>query len=355
MTDIKRSDFLDGAGNKIADCFTLSNGVSSVKITNYGGIIMDIIVPDRNGILADVNLGFDTLDGYKGCDGYLGAIIGRYANRIKGGAFCINDSGYTLYKNNGNNHLHGGKVGFDQKVWGYDIIEGDTGSELKLTLFSPDGQEGYPGNLVVTVIYSLSAQNGLGIEYKAVTDKDTIINLTNHAYFNLKGHDSGSIVDHEIMINSKLYTKPDSESIPTGEIVAVAGTPMDFTTYKPIGNCIDDFGYEDIKLAGGYDHNYIIDKKRYDKQLELAAVVKEASSGRVMKVLTNKPAVQLYTANMLANGVKGKGGCTYNRRGGLCLETQFYPDSPNKSHFTNCVLTAGEVYSYKTVYAFSAE
>lgn len=352
MTKILVSDFLSRDGKKVADSFLLDNGTCQVKITNYGGTILEIIVPDKDGKCADVNLGFGDLEGYQNCSGYLGALIGRFANRIKDAKFSLNGKEYTLYKNNNGNHLHGGKVGFDQKVWDSKIVDTDDGQALKLTIVSPDMEEGYPGNLVVNVLYTLSEDNGLGIEYTAITDEDTIINLTNHAYFNLKGHDSGSIVDHMIELNSKCYTKGDAESIPTGEITLLEGTPMDLSRMSRIGDGIDEFNYDDLKFAGGYDHNYIIDKKYYDKTLELAAKVYEPTSGRVMTVYTNKPAVQLYCGNSLDDNTKGKNGAVYNRRGGLCLETQFFPDSPNQSHFSDCVLKAGDVYNYKTVYYF---
>lgn len=353
MTTILMSDFLTKSGEKVAECFTLNNGTTSVKITNYGGTIVDIITPDRDGKLDDVNLGFDNLEGYQNCSGFLGATVGRYANRIRGARFNLNGKEYPLYSNDGNNHLHGGKIGFNQKIWDYAVVDTNDGQALKLTTTSFDGEEGYPGNLIVTVLFTLSSGNGLGIEYTAVTDKDTVINLTNHSYFNLKGHNSGPICDHKIELNSRFYTKADEQCIPVGEIVSVEGTPMDLRKMSRIGDRIDETTYDDIRFAGGYDHNFIIDKKCTDKTLELAATVLEESSGRIMTVHTNKPAVQFYCANMLDNGTAGKKGAVYNRRGGLCLETQFFPDSPNILHFSNCILKAGEVYNYKTVYTFS--
>lgn len=328
--------------------FTFTNGSGmSVDITNVGGAIMAIRTPDRSGAMADVTLGYDDPNAYLRKGPYFGALIGRHANRIGQAAFELNGVAYQLAKNDGNNHLHGGLLGFDKRVW--DVT--GFGEALQLTYRSPDGEEGYPGALDVKVAYSLKADGSLVIDYEAVADKDTIVNLTNHAYFNLAGHDAGDVSGHEMMINALAFTPIDAESIPTGEVRPVAGTPMDFATLRPIGPGLARTDDEQIANGGGYDHNWVLSVG--GKTPEKAAEVYEPSSGRVMEVFTTKPGVQFYSGNFL-DGVPGKGGAVYGKRGGLCLETQYYPDGIHHSNFPSPILRAGETYRHTTIYKFSA-
>ena len=310
------------------------NGVE-VSITNFGGAITSIKAPDRNGVFADVALGYDTLDEYVRNPRYLGALIGRYANRIARGKFSLNGVEYQLAQNNGANHLHGGNKGFDKRVWN----AAETESGLRLEYFSKDGEENYPGNLNVTVTYSLNDQNELRIEYHATTDKDTIVNLTNHAYFNLAG--SGGILDHELTLNADSFVPVSEDLIPTGEIKAVEGTPMDFRKGRAIA-------------PGGYDHNFVLNSWK-PGSIRSVGRLKEPVSGRVMEVLTTQPGMQFYSGNFLDGSLIGKGGVAYQKYAGLCLETQHYPDSPNHPHFPTTVLRPGETYHEITVYKFTTE
>ncbi len=331
------------------DRYALTNaaGMSTCIIT-FGGIVVRLDVPDRDGNMADVTLGYDSLETYEENPPYMGAIIGRCANRIGGSRFSLGGKEYALAPNaDGTNHLHGGNKGFDKAVWSARVLEGD-GLELRHT--SPDGDEGYPGTLDVTVIYRLTDDNALRIEYEAVTDKPTILNLTNHAYFNLAGEGSGDILGHEMMINAEHFTVVDAASIPTGEVRAVAGTPLDFTRPTVIGARIDS-DYEQIEFGSGYDHNYVLDHGQGEEAL--AARVAEPVSGRVMEVLTTEPGVQFYTGNYLDLSPPGKGGKRYHRRQGFCLETQHYPDSANKPNFPSVVLNPGETFRSTTVFRFS--
>lgn len=332
-----------------ADLYTLSNdhGVT-VKITTYGGIITHLITPDKKGKPGDITLGYDTLDGYLDFTPYFGAITGRFANRIGKARFRLNGKEYTLAQNNGRNHLHGGLVGFDKVVWDAASFRTPSAVGVKLSYVSKDGEEGYPGNLAVTVTYSLSNQNALKIDYQAETDAATVLNLTNHAYFNLAG--KGDVLDHVMMINADAYTPTDAEQIPTGAVASVAGTPLDFRTPTAIGARIDA-DFEALAFGKGYDHNWVVKGKA--GQLRLAAAVSEPSSGRKMEVLTTQPAIQLYTGNVLDGRAKGKGH-SYGKRSGFCLETQHYPDGPNQPNFPSTVLNAGEVYHEVTVFKFSA-
>lgn len=325
-----------GRGGEEVYLYTLANknGVE-VSITNFGGAITSIKTPDRNGVFADVALGYDTLDEYVRNPRYLGALIGRYANRIARGKFSLNGVEYQLAQNNGANHLHGGNKGFDKRVWSAT----ETESGLRLEYFSKDGEENYPGNLNVTVTYSLNDQNELRIEYHAATDKDTIVNLTNHAYFNLAG--SGSILDHELTLNAESFVPVSEDLIPTGEIKAVEGTQMDFRNGRAI-------------TPGGYDHNFVVNAWK-EGSTRSAARLREPVSGRVMEVLTTQPGIQFYSGNFLDGSLIGKGGVAYLRYAGLCLETQHYPDSPNHPHFPTTVLRAGETYREITVYKFTTE
>jgi len=332
------------------DLYTLTNdkGVEA-KITNYGGVLVSMKVPDRRGKLADVVLGYDTFEEYLQDRAHFGSIVGRFANRIAGGKLSIAGVQYDLVKNNGENHLHGGTKGFDRVVWQAKEIGGKDSPALQLTYMSKDGEENYPGNMSVTVIYTLTNNNELKIDYAATTDKETVVNLTNHTYFNLAG--AGGILNHEMMINADYFTPADKTQIPTGEIRSVKGTPFDFTQPMRIGARIDD-GYEQIVLGKGYDHNFVINRK--DNALTLAARVYEPTSGRVLEVSTTEPGVQFYTGNFLA-GAKGKGGRAYERRHGFCLETQHFPDSPNKPNFPTTTLKPGGRYTQTTVFKFSAK
>ena len=323
---------------------TNANGVEAA-ITNYGGRIVSLKVPDRKGAMGDVVAGFTTLDGYLATNPYFGAIVGRYANRIGHAEFKLNGVVYKLPKNNGDNALHGGLRGFDKVVWtAREMPDGG----LELTYLSKDGEEGYPGNCKVTVRYHLTDTNQLRIEYSATTDKDTVINLSNHSYFNLKG--SGDILDHVLTLNADRFTPVDAGLIPTGELRSVADTPFDFRTPTAIGKRIgqDD---EQLKFGKGYDMNYVLRKKGVE--LSLAARVEEPSSGRVMEVWTTQPGVQFYTGNNLDGTLKGKGGQVYTPRSALCLETQHFPDSPNKMRFPSTVLKAGAEFKSTTVYRFT--
>ncbi|MBP6823877.1 MAG: galactose mutarotase [Acidobacteria bacterium] len=334
------------------DSYTLSNknGVE-VKITNYGATVTSIKAPDRNGKFDDVTLGYDNIAGYLDKNPHLGALAGRYANRIAKGEFKLGGKTYTLAKNNGPNHLHGGPKGFYQQLWKATDATGKDGVAVKMTYLSKDGEEGYPGNLEATVTYTLTDQNELKIDYMATTDKETVVNLTNHSYFNLAGAGSGDVLNHQLKINSKQTTEIDKTLIPTGKMSPVAGTPFDFGKLTAIGAHINDKN-EQLEIGQGYDHNFVLDT---GGNLTAQAVeVYEPTTGRVMEVFTDQPGVQLYTANHLDGTIIGKGGKTYNKRGAFCLETQHYPDSPNKPNFPTTVLKPGDKYQTTTIYKFSA-
>lgn len=317
--------------------FTMKNDSGmEVAIINYGAIIQSVRVPDRNGVPGDVVLGFDTLDEYvSGNDPYLGAVCGRVANRISRGKFTLEGVEHTLAVNNGPNALHGGIKGFDKRVWSA-TAENDG---VCLSLHSDDGEEGYPGNLEVSVLYTLTDENELVLEYSATTDKTTIVNLTNHSYFNLAGHGAGVVHDHEITITAGKYTPVDEDLIPTGGIALVVGTPLDFLSAHKIG--------ERIEAAGGYDHNYALDAEGDGP----AARVSEPASGRTLEMETTEPGVQFYTGNFLENN-KGKSGAVYQKHGGFCLEAQHFPDSINQPSFLSTILRPGETYSQRTLYRF---
>lgn len=326
--------------------YTLTNKTGiEARITTYGGRLVSLAVPDRKGTKTDVVLGFDTLEPYPASP-FFGALVGRYANRIGGAKFTLDGKEYPLEKNNGANSLHGGSHGFDKVVW--TAREIPTG--LELTYLSKDGEEGYPGNLKATVVYTLTDKNELEVDYSATTDKPTVVNLTNHSYFNLKGAGQGDILGHILTLNADQYTPVDAGLIPTGELRSVAGTPFDFRKPTAIGAHIDDPNDEQIKLGHGFDHNYVLNHK--GTSLGLAAKIEEPTTGRVMEVLTTQPGVQFYTANNLNGTIKGIGG-TYLRRGAFCLETQHFPDTPNKPKFPTAVLRPGETYHTTTVFRFS--
>jgi aldose 1-epimerase len=333
-----------------ADLFTLTNGNGMVvKITNYGGIVTHWMTPDKNGAMADVALGFDSLSAYVNGNPFFGALVGRYGNRIGKGSFTLDGETYSLVKNNGPNHLHGGTVGFDKVLWAAEEIKGDSTVGLKLTYTSQDMEEGFPGKLDVTVTYTLSNDGELKIDYDATTDKPTIVNLTNHSYFNLTGL-KRDVLSHEMEISADSLVEVDETLIPTGKLIPVKGTPFDFTSPKVIGAKIDDESDDQIKKGGGYDHCWAINGS--DNSLKQIAIVHEPESGRVMEVSTTEPGVQFYTGNFLNGKASGK-GVTYTKRMGFCLETEHYPDSPNQPQFPSVVLRPGETYHTTTSYKMS--
>ena len=322
------------------------------RITPYGGIIVSLTAPDRDGTMGDVVLGFDALQEYVEHNPFFGCLVGRFGNRIANGKFTLDGIEYVLAQNDGQNHLHGGLKGFDKKLWGSQALETPEGPALELTYTSPDGEEGYPGTLSVKVVYTLTHDNALKIEYTATTDKPTVVNLTNHSYFNLSAGVSDTILEHEMMINADRFTPVDGTLIPTGELRPVDHTPLDFRTSTPIGARIEADDAQ-LKFGGGYDHNWIVNGEA--GQLRLAARVTEPVSGRVMEVYTTEPAIQFYAGNMMPPSMKGKGGRVLKRRGGLCLETQHYPDSPNQPDFPSTRLEPGQVYQTTTIYKFLAQ
>ena len=343
---VTRAPFGKTADGRAVEMFTLTNanGVE-VRAISYGGIITSIRVPDRAGAMGDVVLGFDRLDGYLGVHPYFGTIVGRYGNRIAGGRFTLDGRTYTLATNNGPNHLHGGKVGFDKAVW--TGAPAAAGAGVTFTHTSPDGDEGYPGALKTTVTYTLTDRNELVVEYLATTDKATPVNLTQHTYFNLAG--SGDILGHELTLDADRYTPVDATLIPTGALAPVAGTPFDFRKATAVGARIDQ-AHEQLKNGQGYDHNFVLNGT--PGVLRHAARLVDPKSGRTLDVSTTEPGVQFYSGNFLDGTLKGKGGQAYQRRAGLCLETQHYPDSPNKPQFPSSILRPGQEYRSKTVFAF---
>ena len=335
------------------DLYTLknSNGLEA-KITNYGGIVVSLTVPDKNGKPGDVVLGYDTLNDYIGSTPYFGALIGRYGNRIAKGRFTADGVEYQLAQNNDSNALHGGRKGFDKAVWQAEKVDTSDGPALKLTYTSKDGEEDYPGTLHCTVTYTLTNKNELKIEYAAETDKPTFVNLTHHSYFNLKDGGASDILGQELMIKASKFTPVDKGLIPTGELRPVAGTPFDFNKSTAIGVRVENDD-EQLKFGKGYDHNWVLD--RQGKDLELVASLYEPTSGRFMEVLTTEPGLQFYCGNFLDGTKKGKGGTVYQHRTGVCLETQHFPDSPNHPDFPTTELKPGEKYTQTTVYRFSTK
>jgi aldose 1-epimerase len=334
------------ADGTAVDIYTLTNKAGlEARVATYGAILVSLKTPDRTGAVADVTLGFDDLAGYLGTHPYFGAIIGRYGNRIAQARFTLDGVEYRLAANNNANTLHGGIKGFDKVVWTAEPVESGRGPGLKLSYLSRDMEEGYPGNLAVTVVYTLTDANELEIGYEATTDKATVLNLTNHAYWNLKGEGNGDILGHVLQLEADAITAVDSavNLIPTGEITPVAGTPFDFTSPHAIGERI-------ARVEGGYDHNFVL---RGSGTPALAAHVEEPESGRVMEVWTDQPGIQLYTGNFLDGTVAGKGGKAYRKHFAFCLETQHFPDSPNHPDFPSTILTPGEVYRTVSVYKFS--
>lgn len=335
-----------------ADLYTLTNKNGAVaKISNYGGTVTSLTMPDRNGKLADIVLGFDSLRKYVKKSPYFGCLVGRYGNRIAKGKFTLDGKNYTLATNNMGNALHGGLRGFDKVLWNAAPKMTAQGPSLKLTYVSKDGEEGYPGTLKVSATYTLTNKNELKLVCNATTDKDTVINLTHHSYFNLAGQGKGTILDHVLTLDAGRYTPVDKSLIPTGKIATVRNTPLDFRKPTAIGARIDAKD-EQLKFAGGYDHNFIADKL-VPGTLARIAKVEEPKSGRIMEVLTTEPAVQFYAGNFLDGTLRGKNGAVYVRRSGFCLEPQHYPDSPNHKNFPSTVLKPGQTYRNTIIYRFS--
>lgn len=347
MIEFERDIFgTTGAGERI-ERFTLKNAAGmSVRIITLGAAVTEIHVPDRNRYLADVVLGFDKVEEYEVNEPYIGCIVGRVANRISYARFAMDGNEYQLAANFGPHHLHGGEVGFHQRVWQADKLEREAGPAVSFTYVSPDGEENYPGRLEVQVVYCLTSKNGLRIEYEATTDKPTPVNLTNHSYFNLAGSGSGTVLDHEISVYTGFATEPDGDGLPTGQILCVHDTPLDFRQPRRIGERIEE-------LQTGYDHNYVFSSGRRDNPV-MAAAARDPASGRRLEVWTTEPGMQLYSGFFL-NGYKGKGGAVYDQFTGFCFETQHFPDAVNKPHFPDLILRPGQTYRQVTEYRFSAE
>lgn len=342
---------------RAATLYTLRNAAGfEARISDYGGTVVQLRTADRDGDFANVALGFDSVERYLGRSPYFGALIGRVGNRIASGKFNLDGKTYTLATNNFPAaipcHLHGGRIGYDKVLWQAEPTSRDGQPALRLTYTSPDGEEGYPGNLAIQVVYSLTADNGLRIDYRATTDQPTPVNLTNHTYFNLKGAGTGPVRNHELMINAHHYTPVDAGLIPTGEIAPVEGTPFDFTAPVPIGQRVNA-RHAQLQFAGGYDHNWVLDHP--PGELALAARVYEPLTGRVLEVLTTEPGLQFYGGNFLDGTLKNSAGQPYIHRGAFCLEAQHFPDSPNQSTFPSIILRPGETYSATTIYRFSAQ
>jgi len=351
---ITESAFGTTEAGEHVNLYVLKNTRGAVaKISDYGGIVVSLDVPDRDGDMGDVVLGFASLEEYVADSPYFGCIVGRYGNRIGKSAFTLDGETYSLTVNDGPNHLHGGAVGFDKVVWDATTEDTPDGPSLVLTHTSPDGDEGYPGALTAKVIYTLTNENILRIEMTASTDQPTVVNLTHHSYFNLSGAGQGTILDHEVLIDADYITAVNETLIPTGERMPVVDTPFDFRLPHAIGARIDD-DHEQLRIGGGYDHNYVLNKRGEDG-LTGAARVTESSSGRIMDVYTTDPGVQFYTGNFLDGSITGKGGAVYPRRSGFCLEPQVFPDAPNQPDFPSAVLRPGEEYSHTIEYRFSAE
>jgi aldose 1-epimerase len=352
QASVTKKSFGKTTDGQNVDLFTLRNrNGMEARITNYGGIVVSLTAPDRNHKFADVVLGFNDLDSYLKGHPYFGAIVGRYGNRIAKGRFTLDDVEYKLAVNNGENHLHGGIKGFDKVVWNAQSMQRKDGPALTLTYLSKDGEEGYPGNLSVRVVYTLTNKNELKIDYTASTDKDTVTNLTHHSYFNLAGEGSGDILNHELVLNANSFTPTDAGSIPTGELRDVKGTPFDFLTATAIGARINQPD-EQLQFGNGYDQNWVVNGPM--GTLRQAAIVFEPTTGRVMEVWTTEPGIQFYTGNFLDGTLIGKSGKPYPRRSAFCLETQHYPDSPNHPSFPTTTLKKGATYRSTTVYRFSA-
>jgi len=345
---IEKGNFGSIEKNKPVDFFVLKNkSAIEAKVITLGATLVSLKTPDKNGKFADIVLGYDNTAGYVGDSFYFGCTVGRFANRIANAKFKLDSKEYKLAANNGgNHHLHGGLCGYNKVLWNAKPFEQSDYCGVVFKYLSVDGEEGYPGNLDVTVTYTLTNDDELKIDYKAATDKKTIINLTNHSYFNLAGHDSGDILSHLVQINSDVVTESDDDLIPTGKLLPIKNTAYDFTEQKTVGRDIS-------KLPAGYDINYVL-KKASQQELSFAARVSEAKSGRVMEISTTEPGIQFYTGNFL-NGAKGKNGAIYKKQNALCLETQHYPDSPNQPGFPSVILEPGKTYRHLTIHKFSVQ
>jgi len=354
VTSVKQQPFGKTPNGRQVDRYILTNAKGmQVGIMNYGAAVISIVVPDRNGKFADIVVGYDKFDDYlKANNPYFGGIVGRFGNRIARGKFTLDGVEYTLVTNNNVNHLHGGKVGFDRVVWDAQPFEKGDLVGVKLNYLSKDGEEGYPGNLNVTVIYTLTNNNELKIDYSAVTDKATPINLTQHGYWNLAGAGNGDILSHMMMINADRFTPTDETSIPTGELRPVKGTPMDFIKPTAIGARINEVD-DQLKYGKGYDHNWVLNK--IDNSMALACRVYETTTGRMMEIYTTEPGLQFYSGNFLDGTIIGKSGKVYNFRNAIVLETQRFPDSPNHPNFPSTILRPGEKYDTHTMFRFSAK
>jgi aldose 1-epimerase len=352
---VKRENFQTAYKSQKTDLFTIKNASGAVmQVTNYGAKIVTLFIPDKEGNFGDIVFGYEKIQEYLTGDKYFGALVGRYANRIAAGKFTLDGLEYQLPENEGGkNTLHGGDSGFNDAVWMGEITKTPEGEAVKLTLHSPDGDQGFPGNLHVIVYYTLTDKNELIVDYSAVTDKPTVINLSQHSYFNLSGHASGPVLNHELVINADNFTPVDQNLIPTGEIRPVEGTAFDFRTPRLIGDRIAN-SEEQLILGHGYDHNFILNKERAG-ELTFAASAYDILTGRFMEVYTTHPALQFYTGNFLDGSAIGKGGNAYVFRSGFCLETQFYPDSPNHPNFPSTVLRPGEEYKHRTIFRFSVK
>jgi aldose 1-epimerase len=350
---ISKEPFGTAAG-KAVERYTLVNGDLRVRILTYGGILQTVETPDRHGRRANITLGFATLDGYvsSGNPAYFGALIGRYGNRIAGGRFTLDGTTYQLAINNDPNSLHGGNAGFDKRVWSATPVVGATSVALRLSYVSPAGEENYPGTLRTTVTYTLTRDGGIRLDYQATTDRATIVNLTNHAYWNLGGEGTGTIDDHKLRLNASRYTPVDATLIPTGRLDRVAGTPMDFTRATAIG-ARNRSSFQQIVYGRGYDHNWVLDRR--GDGLEVAAELTDAASGRTLTVRTTEPGIQFYGGNFLDGTLYGTGGNAYRQGDGLALETQHFPDSPNHANFPSTVLRPGQVLRSTTVYQFDTD
>ncbi len=353
-SSISKSAYGTTRDGQAVDEYTLtnSNGVEA-KIITFGGIITSLRVPDRNSILADVVLGFSKFSDYETKNPYFGALIGRYGNRIGNANFTLDGTKYSLAVNDGPNTLHGGVKGFDKQIWAAKEANIADGVGLELSYLSPDGEEGYPGNLSVKVTYTLTNDNAIQIDYSATTDKTTVVNLTNHSYFNLAGNGTGAIYDHIVQINAERYTPVNDKLIPTGELAPVAGTPFDFRSPRVISGGLRS-GHQQMVYGRGYDHNFVLNRQT-DSGLEMAARIYDPASGRAVEVWTTEPAMQFYTGNFVDGTLVGSSGGTYRQGDGLCLETQHFPDSPNQADFPTTSLKPGDTYKTTTVYQFTTE
>jgi aldose 1-epimerase len=333
--------------------YTLANSQGTLmSVINYGGIISSLMFPDKHGNVEDIVLGFDSLEEYVKENPYFGALIGRYGNRIARGRFSLDGENYQLPQNNGGNNLHGGPRGFDQRVWNIQEYPADNGCALKLSYLSRDGEEGFPGNLQTEVIYHLTDKNELKISYRAITDKKTVVNLTQHTYFNLSGNGKQDILEHELMLNADKFAPIDKTLIPTGELKPVTRTPFDFKTSRAIDSRMNEAD-EQLIFGNGYDHCWVL--KDSKQGLKLAAIICDRSNGRTVTVHTTEPGIQFYSGNFLDGSLTGKYGVVYKKYFGLCLETEHFPDSPNQKHFPSVELSPGEVYKTQTIFAFSVQ